>query len=129
MRRRSPVSAGNRSGTSRAAGTGLPASPRVIASDGAGAGMADAEWYYARGDQQQGPVPLQTLRDLAGAGQLLRTDLVWRVGTPDRRPAGEVPEVFENLAGPSATGMPPPAAPPPAVPGRIPGPGPAGRQG
>jgi hypothetical protein len=41
--------------------------------------MAD-EWYYTRQGQQQGPVAAAQLKQLAAAGQLLPTDLVWKEG-------------------------------------------------
>jgi hypothetical protein len=60
-----------------------------------GAGMSDvADWFYARGGQQQGPVTLDGLRAMAATGQLAAGDLVWRNGTADWKPAGEVPEIF-----------------------------------
>jgi hypothetical protein len=40
------------------------------------------EWYFAREGQQHGPVPLAQLQNLAAAGQLLPTDLVWHEGMP-----------------------------------------------
>ena len=81
-----------------------------------------AEWFYARGDQQQGPVTLDGLRALAAAGQLVGTDLVWQNGTPDWRPAAEVPEIFQAptaAAAPAAMPMSPgyPGAYPTAAPG------------
>lgn len=54
-----------------------------------------AEWFYARGEKQIGPVTLEALRELAVNGQLTPKDLVWRNGTPDWKPAGEERELFE----------------------------------
>ena len=57
-----------------------------------------SDWYYARGNQQQGPVPLQVIQDMARSGQLLPTDLVWRQGMPNWLPASQVSEVFSQPA-------------------------------
>jgi hypothetical protein len=42
--------------------------------------MAEVQWYYARNDQQYGPVSATELRQLADAGQLTPDDLLWREG-------------------------------------------------
>ena len=55
--------------------------------------MAEGEWYYAKNNQQQGPVPLANLTDLLRTGQLSGTDLVWRPGMANWLPAGQVPEL------------------------------------
>jgi Interferon-induced transmembrane protein/GYF domain 2 len=55
--------------------------------------MAEGDWYYAKNNQQQGPVPLASLADLLRSGQLSGTDLVWRPGMPNWTPAGQVPEL------------------------------------
>lgn len=56
--------------------------------------MAKAEWYYLIGDQQFGPVSGSHLRELAAAGQLKPTDLVWRPGLPGWVPARKVRGIF-----------------------------------
>jgi GYF domain 2 len=38
------------------------------------------EWYYAKGDQKQGPITSEKLRALAKAGDLEPIDLVWTTG-------------------------------------------------
>ena len=38
------------------------------------------QWYYARNDQQYGPVSAADLKQLAEAGQLSPNDLLWREG-------------------------------------------------
>ena len=38
------------------------------------------QWYYAKGGQQLGPVNAEGLKQLAAAGQLQPSDLVWREG-------------------------------------------------
>jgi hypothetical protein len=70
-----------------------------------------------RNGQRFGPVAAHQLKALAAAGQLLPTDLVWREGMADWRPASQCKGLF------SAT---PPAAIPVAVPANAPQPG--GRQ-
>lgn len=72
--------------------------------------MAVGEWYYARNNQQQGPVALQALQDMARSGQLQPGDLVWRDGLPNWLPASRVPELFAQQAAPAYA--PPPAGVP-----------------
>ena len=50
-------------------------------------------WFYARGGQQQGPFPIQTLRDMAARNELTAADLIWREGMAQWLPAGQVPEL------------------------------------
>lgn len=52
--------------------------------------MADENWYYAAGGQQQGPVSLEAMRGLLADGRLRSEDLVWREGMPAWVVAGEV---------------------------------------
>lgn len=54
--------------------------------------MAD-DWYYAQNNQQLGPVPLESLRAMASAGQLQPADLVWTNGMAQWIPARSVPEI------------------------------------
>ncbi len=42
--------------------------------------MAEVQWYYARNDQQFGPVSAAELKQLADAGRLSPDDLLWREG-------------------------------------------------
>jgi len=42
--------------------------------------MAETQWYYARNDQQFGPVSAVELKQLADAGRLSPDDLLWREG-------------------------------------------------
>jgi hypothetical protein len=42
--------------------------------------MADVLWYYARNDQQFGPVSAAELKQLVDAGRLSPDDLLWREG-------------------------------------------------
>src|SRR5207237_6484686 len=75
--------------------------------------MPNGDWFYARNNQQQGPVALPALQDMARSGQLQPTDLVWREGMPNWLPAQQVPELF---APQPAAPYPPPAAVPGAGP-------------
>lgn len=52
-----------------------------------------SSWYYAKGGQQNGPVPLDDLVRLVGTGTVAPTDLVWREGMKDWLPAAQVPEL------------------------------------
>lgn len=65
--------------------------------------MASAEWYYARGNQQYGPVSPAELRALAEKGVLGPDDLVWRAGMSDWVAARRIKGLFEPPVGPSGT--------------------------
>ena len=69
-----------------------------------------ALWYYAKEDQQHGPISDQEIQSLISSGKVGPADEVWRDGMDDWRPAGEVPELFAER----------PVAPPPmpSAPGR-----------
>lgn len=77
--------------------------------------MANDEWYYARGNQQQGPVPLQQLQDLLRTGQLQPNDLVWRNGMANWQSASQVPDVYAGM-GAATPSAPVPAYAPPQAP-------------
>lgn len=49
-----------------------------------------AEWYYASGGQQLGPVNTEELRSLLRDGSLKPSDLVWKDGMPDWSPAATI---------------------------------------
>lgn len=49
-----------------------------------------AEWYYATGGQQLGPVNTEELRSLLRDGNVKPSDLVWKDGMPDWAPAATV---------------------------------------
>ncbi len=51
-------------------------------------------WYYAKGDQQRGPVSREDLKLLAETGVLLPTDFVWQEGESKRRPAANLKNLF-----------------------------------
>src|SRR5450432_1276766 len=67
--------------------------------------MANDAWFYAKGDQQSGPIPFEQLRGLARAGQLRPEDPVWTEGMTDWSAAASVPSLFNT-----------PASAPPVVP-------------
>ena len=86
--------------------------------------MSQVEWYYARDNQQAGPVSAVELKQLAAAGDLSPDDLVWREGMAEWAPARNVRGLFEAAPAPAATPTEPaethaatpaePAAPSPA---------------
>ena len=56
--------------------------------------MSDSVWYYARGEQEKGPITTVQIKALAGAGKLHRDDFVWKEGMENWAPAGEVSGLF-----------------------------------
>jgi hypothetical protein len=62
------------------------------------------EWYYTiKGQQAPGPVTPAALKQLAVAGQLQPTDLVWQEGMPSWTPAGAVKGLFKPPSGEMTT--------------------------
>jgi uncharacterized RDD family membrane protein YckC len=59
------------------------------------------DWFYAKNNQQNGPVTLEALASLLQQGHVLPSDLVWHDGMPAWQPAGVVPEL--NAASAAAT--------------------------
>jgi len=51
-------------------------------------------WYYGDGEQRQGPVSTDELRQLASTGRLRADDLVWKRGMAEWMPAAEVEGLF-----------------------------------
>jgi hypothetical protein len=51
------------------------------------------KWYYAHGGSQKGPINGDELRAKLAAGEVAKTDLVWREGMKDWVPASEVGEL------------------------------------
>lgn len=64
--------------------------------------MSQVEWYYARDNQQTGPVSAVELKQLAAAGDLSPDDLVWREGMAEWAPARNVRGLFEAAPAPVA---------------------------
>lgn len=58
--------------------------------------MNSAQWYYAQGDKQIGPVTSAQIRQLAGAGVLGQEDLVWREGMEEWIPAQGIKGLFKT---------------------------------
>lgn len=53
--------------------------------------MANEQWYFSKGDnQQQGPVSVQELSQLAESGELGPDDLIWKEGMDEWLPAGRL---------------------------------------
>ncbi len=51
------------------------------------------EWYYLKSGAQQGPVPKESILELARNGELQRADLIWTEGMKDWLPAESVTEL------------------------------------
>jgi hypothetical protein len=87
--------------------------PKLTARDWLeGLAMAEIQWWYARGDEQLGPVSAAELRRLAATAALSPNDLVWREGMAEWAPAVRVKGLFPEPAAPvaGATGAAKPAA-------------------
>jgi len=56
--------------------------------------MAEIYWYYARNDQQVGPLTSVELKRLASVGEVFPDDLVWREGMDEWAPASRVKGLF-----------------------------------
>ncbi len=70
--------------------------------------MAPIQWYYAKGDEQVGPVSSSEMKRLAIDGALKRDDLVWHDGMEEWVHAVKVQGLFEDEpASPPATRTPP----------------------
>ena len=63
------------------------------------------EWFYTKDGEQLGPVSSKQLSQLAASGELQPTDLVWKEGAPDWKPASIVKGLFAE------TTTPPPPVP------------------
>src|SRR5689334_9427253 len=58
--------------------------------------MAESHWFYAKGQQQLGPIGSARLKQLAAAGELSPDDLVWREGMAAWAPAARVAGLFNG---------------------------------
>ena len=63
--------------------------------------MPDVLWYYARDDEQLGPISTADLRQLAAAGKLAPEDFVWKEGMEQWAPASELQGLFPEVKPPS----------------------------
>jgi hypothetical protein len=80
--------------------------------------MAEVQWYYARNDQQFGPVSAAELKQLADEGQLSPDDMLWREGMDQWATAINLRGLFSNDAQvPTAPAVMSQPTPPPAQPG------------
>jgi len=61
-----------------------------------------ADWYYLKNGEQNGPLPRESIQELARSGQLRRADLVWTEGMKDWLPVKSVPELGINRLVPPA---------------------------
>lgn len=57
-----------------------------------------SQWYYAVGDNEQGPISSRELKQLADSGQLSPDDQVWREGMADWVAASTIPKLFSDAA-------------------------------
>ena len=64
------------------------------------------EWYYVRDGKQQGPVSLETLREMAAAGELKPEDKVWTRTMTDWTPAQEVDGILPTSPTHQTAGLP-----------------------
>jgi hypothetical protein len=94
--------------------------------------MAEIQWWFARGDEQFGPVSAAELRRLASTGGLSPGDLVWREGLAEWAPAARLKGLFPETPATSAprepasavrtatdADKPAPIAPPPEPPAEM----------
>lgn len=84
------------------------------------------QWYYSKNATQQGPVSLDELRAKLSSGEVSGTDMVWREGLPDWRPACSMPELVVSAATPPPIPMAggvlnSPYSPPAAAPAQVSG--------
>lgn len=82
------------------------------------------QWYYSKNAAQLGPVSLDELRSKLASGEISGTDMVWREGLADWKPASEMAELSVSPAAvapaPVSGGvMNSPYRPPTAAPARM----------
>lgn len=65
--------------------------------------MAEVLWYYAKNDQQLGPVSPAELKQLAATRALLPEDLIWREGMESWAAASKVKGLFPEPREPAPT--------------------------
>lgn len=77
---------------------------------------AEGSWYYAKNNTKHGPVSNAQLKSLAADGQLQPTDLVWKEGMEEWKPAGRVAGLFSDSSGSAVTSPTPASAASPSLP-------------
>lgn len=70
-------------------------------------GRSMEEWYYTRNGEQQGPVSLGALRDMAENGSLQPDDMVWNSSMSDWTPASQIDGIFSRAVGGTQAATPP----------------------
>jgi hypothetical protein len=63
--------------------------------------MPEIDWYYAKGQEQFGPVGTSELKAMAEDGRLTPEDLVWREGLSQWTPSSRVRGLFTGKTGSS----------------------------
>src|SRR5262249_32319613 len=58
----------------------------------------EAKWYYASGKQKMGPFSFTQLQQLALAGTIQPTSMVWQEGTQKWQTVSDVPGLFPSVA-------------------------------
>jgi hypothetical protein len=71
--------------------------PAVVAPTSEVNHQAKAEWHYAIGAEQHGPVTFGQIRGLVANGTLAPGELVWKEGMADWEPVSSVPELAASL--------------------------------
>ena len=66
------------------------------------------EWHYSKGGQQHGPISAADLNALAKSGELLPTDMIWKEGMAEWKPAGSLKGLFPPTTAPAPKKAPPP---------------------
>ena len=72
------------------------------------------QWFYSKNGQQQGPVSPEQLKQLAAAGKLQPTDLVWKEGMSQWVAASSIKGLFTAPSIPTPPALPPPIPAQPA---------------
>lgn len=89
-------SGGQRNFAANSAALQVAAEPKVETKDPASQ-QARAEWHYAIGTDQHGPVTFGQLRGLIQNGSVGANDLVWKDGMADWEPILTVPELAASV--------------------------------
>ena len=63
--------------------------------------MPEIDWYYAKGQEQFGPIGSPELKTMADDGRLTPDDLVWREGLSQWTPSSRVRGLFSETSGSS----------------------------